>query len=151
MNKPVQLFKQPLPQPRYLASTVLAKVLIASCLMLTLSTPLHAQSLNSGSTTPVPIGLGDADGTSSRIELPRVNINSADAEQLSSMVSGIGPAKARAIVSYREQHGEFQTVDDILKVPGIGEITLSRIRPFLSTTDVEGNADSSSDPHNSDS
>ncbi len=49
-----------------------------------------------------------------------VNVNTADAETIARELQGIGPAKARAIVTYREENGPFETVDDLLKVTGIG-------------------------------
>lgn len=60
-----------------------------------------------------------------------VNVNSADAEALASAMVGIGPAKAAAIVAYREQHGPFKTIDDLLLVKGIGEATLNKNRERL--------------------
>ena len=75
--------------------------------------------------------LGPDDGGSSPTpeEEPsgRININSATAAELDSL-SGIGPAKAQAIVDYRDQNGPFQTVDDLLNVPGIGPKILESIR-----------------------
>lgn len=59
-----------------------------------------------------------------------ININTADARELES-VKGIGPAKARAIVEYREIHGPFARVADLRNVPGIGEKTLAQIRRKL--------------------
>jgi competence protein ComEA len=60
-----------------------------------------------------------------------ININAADAETLATAIVGIGPAKAAAIVAYREQHGPFKTVDDLLLVKGIGEATLEKNRERL--------------------
>lgn len=57
-----------------------------------------------------------------------VNLNAADAATLAATMVGIGPAKAAAIVAYREQHGPFKTVDDLLLVQGIGESTLAKNR-----------------------
>jgi competence protein ComEA len=57
----------------------------------------------------------------------KININSATAAELDSL-SGIGPTKAQAIIDYRNQNGPFQTVDDLLNVPGIGPKTLETIR-----------------------
>jgi competence protein ComEA len=57
-----------------------------------------------------------------------VNLNAADAETLAANMVGIGPAKAAAIVAYREQHGPFKSVDDLLLVKGIGESTLEQNR-----------------------
>ncbi len=61
-----------------------------------------------------------------------VNLNSADAATLAEAIDGIGPAKAAAIVAYREQNGPFKTVDDLLLVKGIGAATLEKNRDRLS-------------------
>jgi len=60
-----------------------------------------------------------------------IDINSADAETLAAAISGVGPARARAIVAWREQHGPFHSVDDLVQVQGIGERTLERSREHL--------------------
>lgn len=57
-----------------------------------------------------------------------VDVNSANAEQISSALSGIGPAKAAAIVTFREQNGPFMRVEDLLAVKGIGNATLEKNR-----------------------
>ena len=49
-----------------------------------------------------------------------VDINVADAKTLTQELTGVGAAKAKAIVSYRQQHGPFAKPSDILKVKGIG-------------------------------
>lgn len=56
----------------------------------------------------------------------RININTATAEELTAL-PGIGPAKARAIVSYREEHGGFSSPEDLKQVSGIGEGTYRRL------------------------
>ena len=56
-----------------------------------------------------------------------VNINAADAAALDSL-SGIGPAKAQAILAYRQAHGPFVQVEDLRLVPGIGPKLLERLR-----------------------
>lgn len=61
----------------------------------------------------------------------KININTADAETLSRELKGVGPSKARAIVDYREQQGNFVTVDELLEVNGIGLATLEQIRHQL--------------------
>jgi competence protein ComEA len=58
----------------------------------------------------------------------KININEADAETLARELTGVGPAKARAIVDYRERQGAFVTVDELLEVKGIGVSILERIR-----------------------
>ena len=59
-----------------------------------------------------------------------ININTADTYDLDRL-PGIGPTKAEAILAYREEHGPFQQVDDLLEVSGIGEVTLENLRPYV--------------------
>ena len=54
----------------------------------------------------------------------KVNINTADAATLASVLDGIGAAKAEAIVQYREEHGEFVDVYELANVKGVGERTV---------------------------
>ncbi|RRV29819.1 helix-hairpin-helix domain-containing protein [Pseudomonas sp. o96-267] len=61
-----------------------------------------------------------------------VNLNTADAATLQSELVGIGATKAQAIVAYREEHGNFASVDELLEVKGIGEATLEKNRDKLS-------------------
>ncbi len=60
----------------------------------------------------------------------RININTASAEELTAL-SGIGETKAKAIVAYRERHGAFSTVEDIIKVYGIGPATFEKIKDYI--------------------
>jgi len=60
-------------------------------------------------------------------EAEPVDINAATAEELEELM-GIGPALAQAIVDYREEHGPFASVDELLEVSGIGETRLDNIR-----------------------
>ncbi len=57
-----------------------------------------------------------------------VNINTADVKTIGDNLSGIGLKKAEAIVKYREVKGPFESVDDLLKVDGVGEKTLEKIK-----------------------
>ena len=50
----------------------------------------------------------------------QVDVNNANQTQLAEILVGVGPAKAQAIVEYREQHGEFTQLSDLLAVQGIG-------------------------------
>lgn len=56
-----------------------------------------------------------------------VNVNTANEKELQ-MLTGIGPAKAKAIIDFRTKNGEFKAVDDLLKVPGIGPAVLGKMR-----------------------
>ncbi|MBF0209556.1 MAG: helix-hairpin-helix domain-containing protein [Desulfamplus sp.] len=53
--------------------------------------------------------------------LKTVNINRADAIELSSVLKKVGPKIAAAIVEYREANGEFKVPEDIKKVKGVGD------------------------------
>ncbi len=52
-----------------------------------------------------------------------INLNTAELEQLCTL-KGIGPAKAKAILEYRDLHGRFEDISDFLKVKGIGAKTI---------------------------
>ncbi|NIW86624.1 MAG: hypothetical protein GWN09_08535 [Gammaproteobacteria bacterium] len=60
-----------------------------------------------------------------------VNINTADAETLASVISGAGTKRAEAIVEYRQQHGPFRSVDELVNVQGIGPKTVEKNRAKL--------------------
>lgn len=53
-----------------------------------------------------------------------VDINTADAETISTELNGIGLAKAKAIVEYREKYGPFKNAEDLSLVKGIGDRTV---------------------------
>ncbi len=68
--------------------------------------------------------------------LASIDLNSADAQQLQSL-PGIGPKLAQRIVEYRQKHGAFHQIDDLLKVKGIGESLLEKIKPYLTISGVQ--------------
>jgi competence protein ComEA len=57
----------------------------------------------------------------------RVRLNLAGIEELETL-PGVGPVLAERIIAYREQHGPFAVVEDLLDVPGIGEGKLAALR-----------------------
>ena len=59
-----------------------------------------------------------------------VNINTAD-EELLCTLPGIGEAKAKAIILYREQNGDFEAAEDIMQVPGIKENAYNQLKDFI--------------------
>ena len=63
---------------------------------------------------------------SSLLYAAQVNINTADADTLSSELSGIGQSKAEAIVAYRQQHGPYKQLEDLTNVKGIGSATIEK-------------------------
>lgn len=56
-----------------------------------------------------------------------ININTANVEELTKL-KGIGVKKAEAIIAWRNENGNFKTVDQLLDVKGIGEATLAQNR-----------------------
>ncbi|MBP5417075.1 MAG: helix-hairpin-helix domain-containing protein [Clostridiales bacterium] len=62
----------------------------------------------------------------------RVDINDAGVSELSQL-PGIGPKTAEKIISYRETNGRFETKEDIMKVPGIGESKFEKIKDLIFT------------------
>lgn len=64
-----------------------------------------------------------------------VNINTADAQTLADNIYGVGQSRAQAIIDYREAHGPFQSVDDLVQVKGIGNKLLEKNRDNLIVED----------------
>jgi competence protein ComEA len=60
-----------------------------------------------------------------------ISLNGADATQLQDL-PGVGTVLAERIVAYRDANGPFQTVEDLLDVPGIGEAKLAAMRDLVS-------------------
>lgn len=84
-----------------------------------------------------------AEGSLSSIPLPEssrnssvttINLNTASAQDLETL-PGIGEVKANEIVAYREEHGLYLSIDDLLNVPGIGPELLEKIRPSITLSD----------------
>lgn len=61
-----------------------------------------------------------------------ININTATAELLQTL-PGIGETVAQKIVEYRLENGPFTTIDDLLKIPGIGPTTLEELKGLITT------------------
>lgn len=59
-----------------------------------------------------------------------ININTASVRELQKL-NGIGAVTARAIVDYREKHGNFNSTDELMNVRGIGQATLKKLRPYV--------------------
>lgn len=67
-----------------------------------------------------------------------INLNTAAASELQRLPR-IGPKMAARIIAYREAHGPFRRVQDLVRVRGIGQKTLAQLTPYLVVEDEEGN------------
>jgi competence protein ComEA len=74
-------------------------------------------------------------GVSATPEAQLVNINMAPAWLLVAL-PGIGEARARAIVDYREREGPFQRIDQLMQVPDIGPATYRGLRGLVTVGEL---------------
>ncbi len=81
-------------------------------------------TLNTGLQEPGAAGMAD---NSSGSMNGLVNINTAEENELSA-IPGIGAGKAAAIIQYRQENGNFASIEDIMKVSGIKEGTFEKIK-----------------------
>lgn len=88
--------------------------------------PSPSLSLDSPASDAAPAGNAPApDGGGGLV----VNLNTASASELTAL-PGIGETLAARIVAWREEHGPFARVDQVMAVSGIGPSTYERIRPY---------------------
>ena len=81
------------------------------------------------------VAISGSDNTSSTVRptvspAEKININTASAGKLATL-PGIGTTLAKRIVEFREENGPFQSVDELLKVTGIGEQKLLNMIDFI--------------------
>lgn len=60
----------------------------------------------------------------------KINLNQADTKELESL-PGIGPVTAKKIIEYREEHGGFQSVDQLAEIPGLSEKKVDALRDLV--------------------
>lgn len=105
-------------------NTYFSALVFAFFTSLSLSTTA-APSVKPEAPTPITAQMAKAEQSA------KVNLNAADAETLRRDLFGIGAAKAKAIIAYRESNGPFTAVDDLLEVKGIGKALLEKNRDRL--------------------
>ncbi|MFQ5701905.1 MAG: ComEA family DNA-binding protein [Acidobacteriota bacterium] len=79
---------------------------------------------------PTPVSAVPAAAKASEKQPATVDINKAAVEEFLT-IRGIGPVIAHRIVEFREENGNFRSIDDLLKIRGIGEKFLDKIRDQL--------------------
>jgi competence protein ComEA len=67
-----------------------------------------------------------------------VNINTATAEEISEALNGVGLSKAEEIVRYREAHGAFAHIDELVNVKGVGVKTVDKNRDNIMLQEAQG-------------
>ena len=79
-------------------------------------------------TTLMPAGMAIAENADVQHEgiVITVNINTADATEIATMLKGIGDKKAQDIISYRKEHGKFKDIESLKQVKGIGQATIDK-------------------------
>ena len=112
------------------------KTATASTEPTTTSTKTARNSTEESSTPLAATGSSSGTSASSKKAGPGkpININSASAEELEAL-PGIGPTKAQAIVDYRQQHGNFGSIEDIEKVKGIKQGEFSKIKDMIKVSE----------------
>ena len=106
-------------------NTYISSLIFAFLTTLSVTTTA-APSLKPEPPTPITAQITKAE------QAAKVNLNAADAETLRRDLFGIGAAKAKAIVAYRDSNGPFTAVDELLEMKGIGKALLEKNRERLS-------------------
>ena len=99
-----------------------SKILTAFMLVLTLA----LVGANAAPVSAAPAAAAKA----AQSEARPIDLNTADSAALET-VPGIGKSLSQRILAFREKNGAFQSVDDLLKVQGIGEKSIQKLRPYL--------------------
>ncbi|HGM5582900.1 TPA: ComEA family DNA-binding protein [Pseudomonas putida] len=105
-------------------NTVLSYLFLPLCAFLSLSA--HAMPQTEEHSPRAAMATGAV-----QVQPARLDLNKADAQGLEAGLSGIGKAKAEAIVAYRQANGPFTSVDELLEIKGIGNALLERNRDKL--------------------
>ena len=79
----------------------------------------------SGAAAAAPLATGATTGAPTL-----VNLNTATEAELDTLPE-VGPVTAASILAWRDQHGGFRAVDELLEVDGIGEVTLGKLAPYV--------------------
>ena len=77
--------------------------------------------------SPALDGTGGSSGSGT---VGLIDLNTADTHMLEAL-PGIGPVLAGRIVAYRQQHGTFSSIDELLEINGIGECKLNAVRNLV--------------------
>ncbi|MEO6699757.1 MAG: helix-hairpin-helix domain-containing protein [Paraperlucidibaca sp.] len=111
-----------------ISQRVTAAALVMACsLMPTLASAAPAAAV----TAAKPTAMAPAGATKSKA--PALNLNSANAAELTEKLVGVGPKKAEAIIAWRKANGGFKTSAQLMEVKGIGPSLYERNKAILTT------------------
>lgn len=107
----------------------LAALFTALTLAFMLGATAIARHIAAGGAQYVGSATGGAESALYRVEhgTLQINVNAADAETLM-LLDGVGEKLAARIVAYREEHGAFESVEELMNVEGLGAGRLSVLR-----------------------
>ena len=97
-----------------------------------LAAPLadHQHIIIPAQATPPDVAATAAPTTAPVAGAEKINLNTATSEELQTL-SGIGQTRAQDIVAYRTTYGDFQQIEDIQDVSGIGPVIFAKIAPYI--------------------
>jgi competence protein ComEA len=74
--------------------------------------------------------------TNDNVDNERINVNKANREALEAL-PGIGPTYAKRIITYRNENGEFESLEELKNIKGIAQKRLDKLMPFIKLKDSE--------------
>ncbi|MFJ2684505.1 ComEA family DNA-binding protein [Pseudomonas sp. NPDC087342] len=102
-----------------------------SSLVFALLTSASIAAIAAPATKPEAVNAPLVMDVTAKAQGEKIDLNGADAPTLQRELAGVGEAKAKAIVAYRDSNGPFASVDELLEVKGIGKAILDRNRDKL--------------------
>lgn len=115
-------------------SALLAAVLIVICVFAALMPSASGVTSERNADTAEIMKGGDNEDPDELLPGDKVNVNTADLEELCRL-PGVGETIGQRIIDYREENGDFTSADELDEVEGIGETTLENMRTYIALED----------------